>query len=491
MSANTYSEIATRRHPQIKAKEAIWNLIADSYAGGEAYVRKGHLFRFPKENRIEYEARVKRAVFFNHVQPLSDMLAGFLFKKGVKRKLPTGLEFLESSATKRKGLNSFMQTVSIHSLMYTCGVLVDSPKFNTDNIRTKADEALLNLQPYCVLYTPDKIRDFYVEEDGQLLWVLLDNTEICQDDPLQPARKKVVYRLWVRDKIQDFEIKQSKTSASSEVTLIAESVNPLGEVPFIFVNWRDMDDDFIAETPFEDIAMLDRAIFNFLSYFDQMVAGGTFKVLFFPITSPEDLPKSVEEEGLGSLSVVPYPAMGGAKPFFDGQGLQDVAPFVAGMEMYFEQIMQKLGLDRDKKQAAPQSGYAKELDFSRCEALLQLGAEQQENTERRIVELAAKWLGIQNPNPEIEYSSDFASEDIDAELTRLYQLLTLPFKTMRKLAYRQIAARALPGIPAEDQKAIDTEIEAYDKKPEPTSNLVKAEAAVRQQNQTGQTAEGQ
>ncbi len=472
--------IATRIHPKIREKLPIWGLIQDSYAGGQRYTGKRHLFRYPKESKIEYEARAKRAVFFNHVQPLADMIAGFIYKTPIVRKVVGALDFMVSKASRRKTLESFMQTVAVHSVMYTVGVLVDSPAFQEGEVKTKADEISRGIKPYCVMYTPDKIRDFYADDQGVLQWILLDDSELEADDPMVEAKQKTIYRLWTIESITDFEIKAA--NGEQEVTVVRERPNPIGEIPFIFVNWRDMDEDFIAETPFEDIALLDRQIFNFLSYFDQMVAGGTFKSLFYPSIDGA-VPESIMKEGLGDLSVVPYPPAEGGKPFYDGQGLSEVGPFIAGMEMYFSQIMEKLGLDMEqKKTSSPQSGYAKELDFARCEALLKLGSEQLRNTEIRIFELAAKWTGTEAPGIEIKYPANFASKDIAQALQGLYQLLTAPFRTMRKLAWKEIASLALPDLSTKDRQALDQEIESLPEPTRPTSvkDLADQEAADRQ-----------
>lgn len=475
------NEIATRRHPQIAQKERIWSLISDSYAGGDVYLRGSHLIQYPKESTVGHEARKKRSVYFNHVQPLADMLAGFIYSRKIERKIPTQLQYMVEQASKRKSLDSFIQTVAIHSLLYTCGILVDSPS-DAGEYLTEADRQEAGKNPYCVLYMPNRIRDFYCDDEGCLEWVLLDNSTTDASDPLKPGMIKKVYRLWTRTEIIDYNIEIKNNQ--SEAQEIARREHTLGVVPFIFVNWRDVDEDYICETPFEDIALLDRQIYNCLSYLDEMLAAGTFKMLFFPVGSKEDIPQAVIDAGVGGSSFVVFNMESKSPPFFAGHTLDDVAPFVSAMQMYMGEIYSKVGLDKDQEKLYVQSGVAKDLEFQKCEAMLRLGAKQLEQTEKKIFELAAMWTGGTADGVEITYGVDFQSDRIDDQLTRLYTLSMQPFEKLKKASLKKIVGMVLADLPEQDRTEIIAEIDAAKKQPE-VANMVKQETAA-QMPQGGQ-----
>ncbi|MCF1577746.1 hypothetical protein, partial [Escherichia coli] len=65
----------------------------------------------------------------------------------------------------------------------------------------------------------------------------------------------------------------------------------VGYVPFHFVNWRDIEDDQISDSPMEDIAILSQQIYNVLSLLDEQLHTGTFSTLFFPVNKIGDIPE--------------------------------------------------------------------------------------------------------------------------------------------------------------------------------------------------------
>ena len=192
-----------RRHPRVEDKLNIWRLISDSYRGGDAYLKAKHLNRHPLKAKIKYNGRKDRTVYINYLAPIVDILVGFIFSTEPKREKIESVQFLIDRASKKKDINSFMETVAIHSLLYTTGILVDSPKFNRDVIKTKADQEAAGLQPYCVLYEPWKIIDFNIDEDGELNWILLDNSYIDNSDPFAEAKEVKTFRLWTKDEYVD------------------------------------------------------------------------------------------------------------------------------------------------------------------------------------------------------------------------------------------------------------------------------------------------
>lgn len=478
----TENIIETRRHPAIAKKLEIWKLINDSYAGGTQYAAGNHLVKYPREPVIEFNVRKQRALFFNHVQPMADILAGFIYREAIERNVAPELQYMQTKASKRKSIGSFMQNIAIHSLLYTCGVLVDSPAFDSDEVLTLADRKSRGLNPYCVFYYPWQIRDYAVDDNKNLLWILLDNSYWKNDDPKVEAKRVKRYRLWTTGTYQDIIFHDDKKKKES-VEIGPEIEYPIGEIPFQFVNWRDINEDYIAETPFEDIALFDKQIYNVHSYLDEMLAAGSFKSLFFPIMSKGDVPETIIKNGIGSLSVVTYNGNASKEPSYKGADLGEIDPFLKAMQFYLKEEYQKIGMNEDRDKTFVQSGTAKALEFEKTETILRLGAEQLESTERKIYEFAAKWEGKDNLKIEVKYPVKFNQEDLDIQLNRLYQAHTLEFNSIQEKAVEEIVKKVFYNLEPKDLEKLLKDVKAEMAEDEENKEDLKKTAAELAQNE--------
>lgn len=455
--------IMSRRHPALAEKAAIWKLIADSYAGGQRFVaQSNYLFRYPREGTIEYDARKKRTSYFNYVQPVADILIGLLYTDPVSRDIPESLAYLLANACEGATFDQFMQRVGIQSLLSTCGVLVDSPQFDSAAIQTVADRRAQQLNPYCVLYSHDCICDFDVDTNGRLQWLILDNSTNAATEPTQtrnPVRRR---RLWTKTYFQDFEmLEENKTVSASD-----PFEHNLGEIPFVFVNWKNVDfDSMIGETPFEDIALLARGIYNYNSLLDETLHASTFKSLFYPVTGKDGVPASLKEKGIGNLTTIPFDGQLPKAPFFAGPEMGDVDKILMVMERYEKSILSKVGLDKDSEKAYAQSGVAKSLEYRKAHAILTLGAESLEKVEKDIFRFVALWEnkeGKANADVTIKYRKKFDPDAIATRIAELYALFnSLPYKSVKAYAAREILKLSFPEAEQKDLKdllvAIDSE----------------------------------
>ena len=476
--------IALRRHKVILEKSSIWRLISDSYCGGETYTNNNYLHQYPREPKVEYTARKARSVFLNHVQPVADVLAGFIYTNPPERKTPKELEYLYDKCSKQKSLDCFMLSVATYSAQYPVGVLVDSPKFDPKEVKTVAARREKGLNPFCVMYMPWQIRDFAVDNKGELLWILLDNSYAEKTDPLKPEEEKTVYRLWTKMSYQDFEI----PSGDKDIKASEEIPHNLGIVPFRFINWKDKDEDLLSETPFEDIALIDQAIYNNLSLMDEMVNAGTFKTLFFPEIKKGDLPAEIKHQGVGNLSVIPFPGDASHAPFFAGATLEDITNIIQVFEFFLAQLYDKVGLGTDQDKKYVQSGKAKELDFEKAASFLKAGAKSLEDCEKFIFHTAGLWEGTTYTDKDIviKYSCSFKEEEVDALLARLFGILSLGYKSLKKMAVLKIAQKLSSDLSEAEKEelfeALKLEIEQGDLVTKiETDDLVEAERKAREE----------
>lgn len=441
MAITKYDSLFNTRHPELKKREDNWKLIYNSYVGGVEYSNAGYLIQYPKESLGSFRKRKERAVYFNQMSPIVDMISGMLFLKKPTRKIPKELKYLEESIniTGNKTINEFMRLVAAYSFMFTCGILVDSPDFDPEIIKTPADRRENKLNPYTVLYLPFKIRDFYInDKDGELEWVLLDNSYIDHSDPFQEGKKIHRYTLWDRSMAIDYE---KRDINDSTVTIAREKYHNLGIVPFKFISWRDDNNDFIAETVCEDIAMVSKLIYNNMSYMDEMLASGTFKMLVYPSKSGE-VPEELKIGGVGPLSIIPVEKDAAFPPQFIGAELSQIDPFIKAINFYMTEILKKVGMSTDEMKEFVKSGTAKRIDLEKMRALLTSGAMMMSKLEEWVISTAGKWEG-KDLTGKANYTEQYSSEDLETEMTLLTEMLIHPFKTLRTETLNLMVRKAL------------------------------------------------
>jgi len=459
--AEDYSLIFKNRHPELKKKQEIWELIYNSYIGGTNFSEAGYLIKYPKESRKSFETRQKRAIYFNQVSPIVDLLSGLLFLQEPTRKTPKEFDYLINNISGDKKINEFMRNVNAHSLMFTCGVLMDMPSFDAGTIVTAKDAIEAQIHPYATLYLPFRIRDFNINvDDGALDWIVLDNSYYDHADPFQAGKEVTRYTLWTRTTYTVYE----RTGLTGNVMAGETKPHPVGYVPFRFVAWRDDNQDFISESICEDIAMVSKLIYNNMSYMDELLAAGTFKMLAYP-TKDGDIPETLKSGGVGALGIIPYAQDSSTQPAFIGHSLTDIDPFIKAIEFYMSEVLKKVGLSTDETKEFVKSGAAKKIDFQKMRALLISGALMMGKLEEWIFKTAARWEGKPEPDYKCDYTSSFSDEDLVTEVTMLTGLLVHPVKKLRievsKLLVKKLLANNLePSVIDEINKDIEANIQA-------------------------------
>jgi len=437
---NTNLIIFNQRHPDLKDKNDNWKLIHDAYVGGLQFKNAGYLIQYPKESDGSFNKRKERAVYFNQMSPVVDMLSGLLFLNEPVRTIPKQLNYLLDKVSGKKKLNEFMRIVSAHAFMFTCGVLVDSPNFNPDIVRTKKDRMDNGINPYAILYLPFKIIDFNINvNDGELDWVILDNSYWDHPDPFVVGQNITKYTLWTREYCQHFILENKKTVIPTE-----KRFHGIGYVPFHFISWRDDNNDFIGETVCEDIAMVCKLIYNNMSYMDEMLASGTFKMLVYPSKDGRP-PENLTSGGVGPLSIIPVDIESNFAPSFIGANLTEIDPFIKAIEFYMSEILKKVGLSTDETKEFVKSGVAKKIDFQKMRALLQSGALMMGRAEEWIFKTAAKWENkiLSQKVIKSEYTSAFSSEDLQTEITMLNELLMHPIRKLQQETLKLLVKKLL------------------------------------------------
>lgn len=435
-----------RRHPVLLEKDRIYRMIADDYDGSWAWMQvEEYLWKHPKENRRAYNDRRKRATPWLHAQEVADTLSGFLFTTEPERTAGTGFDEFIKKATKNKSLNKLMMNIATKSLMFPVGVLIDTPDFDPEFIVTEADRISAQIKPFAVMYNPWEIRDFNFDTNGELDWVMLDNTRQDAGSPFQSRQPIDEFVIWDKNMWINVTFKKTKGTGAFMQAQLTPHNHGLGRVPFKIINWRDQDEDGLAEsTQFEGLALEDRVIFNYRSMLDEMVTGGTFKMLFYPTESGK-IPRQLLVGGQSELTVVPFKGDLTHKPYYDGAKMEEAGPFLNVINASLTSIQKMLNLDRDEDKAYVQSGEAKRRDLQRTETLLRAGAASMQDAEQWMVEMVDLWNGRKPTEKKvIEYIKKFADDQINDKLDRLYRIIEIQKKKVTEKAKKAITRLTFP-----------------------------------------------
>lgn len=456
MEDNIAKVLATRQHEEIKNKMNVWNLIYDAYKGGDSFITKDNLFQYRIEDNMRFNQRLKRADYTNHTATLIDMIVGFIYSNAVSRDIPEKYSYIKNNIYKGKSIQSFMNMVATSCLKSTVGILVDSPKFEID---TEAERIANDLNPYVVFYHPSKICDFEEDDKGNLEWIILDNSHLDKTDPKAIPEQKIIKRLWTKEYYQDIETVKSNGN-KKEFVLHEEVSHDLGEIPFIFVNSRDIDGNNITDSPFEDIVLKSRTIFNINSWATEVLASSSFQLLLFPYENQNDLDNIAatfdpSSGGIGDLPVVPFKALS-QRPSFEAPDI-DLNKFIEMVNHLSSEILSKFGMKPDEK-GSWESGVAKSISYHKTEAILRSISIQLENAEKEIIRLCGLYEGTEIPG-EIEYSLMYEKNDIEKELSRLERLFKIPSQNIKDKATREMIKLSFPTMEDEelDNLLLDTQ----------------------------------
>ena len=185
--------------------------------------------------------------------------------------------------------------------------------------------------------------------------------------------------------------------------------HPVGYVPFHFVNARDVDDDFISDSPFEDVAILSRVLtIRFCLILKKCSQAARLRHCFSLYLNKDELPAEIKKKGLSDSPLVGFNGSMSQAPFLPGQSLKKITPYKEARNMLALNIPQSRNGHRPRqKLRSKRRGVSKE--FEKTEALLIGMSTALGECEEFIIRAASKWDGsnIAEDAVEVEYSKSF------------------------------------------------------------------------------------
>jgi hypothetical protein len=386
-----------------------FRLVSDALNSEGGFADGTHLVQYPRESVKKFAARRGVAWYASDLRPACEKFVGYLSKKPATRQIENELlrRFSDDCDWRGNSLDVFISSFAIDAKARgTMLVLVDMPKVVEGNAGEQIENRVF---PYLVPLAPELVLGFGLDPRGRVEWVEIDSTAVHNGAVV------AVVRRW--DSV-GWSVKQGES-------VLESGDHPLGVCPVVAFSETG---EFPAFGSFSEIAALSKRLFNLRSELDEILRGQTFSLLTYHVIP--DMAGTIDGkplgEGVGVNNVLMYH---GERPGF-------VAPPDGPARVYQDQIaalesrIREIALTVDPATASKkvESGVALAIKFQALNAALSSFAMRLEDFERRVFDLAARWLALTGTTVAIDYPRDFAIADLEAEIALLqnYQAAAMP-----------------------------------------------------------------
>jgi hypothetical protein len=456
-------KINERTHPLYDKYLEEWEFYIESALGGKDYLEnEDNLFTHRLEDwSWDYEERLERASYLNFCNYVCRVYADYIFKEKIRRP-PNKLldEFRTNVDGRGTDIDTFMNQVSWLSSVYgQIHIVIDSPYAEDINVPLhvyKQNKERFN--PYAVIVTPQDLRDWSVDEFGNLNWVLIRSRGYSDIDPQKNREDDTTYRLIARDYWETYNFEGDKTG---------EGENPLGKVYMVTCYNSDANIDLIGESLITDISRINRLIYNWCSNIDEMIARQTFSQLVMPGDPHEELHELSEGgdplKALGTAQIFTFPADAGQPPQFISPDRQQIDVIWKMIENNRDMIFELAGLGTlgsTSKFLSQRSGISVSYQFLSINSSLAKKASKLERTENAINKLVLDWRKEKDMTEKVEYPAQFDILSLTETMQSTFQIAAQNFSTTLNIELlKNLAKKAAPVLPEQTLNAIYDEIE--------------------------------
>ncbi len=385
-----------------------WNELYQAYIGGEDYTLSGHLQKYQLENNTEYSKRLNHTPLENHCRSCISVYNGFLFRYPPFRDLGTMIgnpvveEFLQDADQDGQSLNEMMRNCSTFSSVFgAVWLILTKPNLG---LQTQAEELSAGVRPYLNMLTPLAVTDWQYTRNaiGKYTLSYFKYIEDFNGD-IQ------VIKEWTPDTIT------TSTVNVKEKGLIQreEEINQLGEIPAICVYNQKSDVRGIGISDIQDIALMQKHIFNMTSEAVEAIKMGTHP----SVVATQDIAGLTA--GPGSVIQMPDNLEPGLKPYaleFSGAPIDSIYKSINHAIDSIDK-MANTGAVR-ATEAKTMSGVAMEVEFSLLNSRLAQKGQGLQLAEEQMWKLFAKYIGTDYTGY-VQYPNSFNIRDKDREIAQL------------------------------------------------------------------------
>ncbi len=456
-----------RRHSDYSTRVGDWHLFEAAHTGGRKFINGGHLFQHSIEEVIGYSKRLQRAYYYNYCKPIVSIYNQFIFSAQVSRTIKDKKlkQFATNSTGDGKTIDGLISLVNKYSAVFGTVYVVVEPDESPipivgtaviqQNIRAKI------LKPYTII-------DWSIDKNGDFNWVKIKTEHSEDNDPNVERTSKPRYILWER---------HQWTILDETGAIVGEpQVNQLGVVPIVVVNHYEQptNESIVGESLIEDIAVINRSLFNWCSLLDEILYEQTFSMLAVQ-TKKQD--QSIQI--IGAKRVFTYEA-GTNVPVFISPDASQAKIFIEWINKSIREMYRLASLERSGmvyRSETAQSGDSKEFDLIDTNQAIAAKAQILAEAEIRIMALVHGWekakqvkKSSSNSIPKliddvkklvaISYPKTFDVRGYQNELTTAFEILNNNISdTFAKEFRKYLASRALPNISPDKLAKIHDEID--------------------------------
>lgn len=456
-----------RCHPRYREQRDIWERSAAAYRGGADYVRRA-LVRHVSEIELEFAERLHRAYYFNYPRKLARLITQCVLSSEPQRE-NVDLSLAEDFSRTGLRVNEVMRQFSTLLNLYGAAILtVEMPFFEgeVDCERRRIEK----IRPAVSARSPLEVPDWAFGEDGELLWLILEETLLIDRGPFAPPSPVLRRKLFTRNECILFE----REATSGKVREIARSEHRLGRVPAIYCVEPD-GFGIGGGHYFEDVIRISDAILNNESEAQMNVVKQMFGLLVIsdsfargarnaPIGGEGNTPEKFSHVLARSAAIWESSEERGISRYISPSGADNAAIRVENSALKKE-LFDVVGMGLISYSHEAQTAESKAWDYHQVKQFLSCRADLLEQAELRCWELMFCYdhsISV----PTVSYNREFAVTDLQSSIASLVELK----RFSGGLEYRREVARAalfllekVKKIDPERRKMILGEIENWQK----------------------------
>lgn len=447
-----------KKHPAYVATNKRLHFQYASYIGGDTYRKGAYLRKYWGEDQAPFDAygaRLDVTPLDNHVKTTVDIYRSYLWRNPPQRTLdstsnnPFVIAFLDNSDYQGQSLDSFLKTAFDWAMVLGwVWVGVDRPAIAANSA---AEEIQNNIRAYLTMYTPQMVTDWEWDNSGYTR--KLKYLKVIE----KSSGNMDVIKVWYPDRVERYVVEMDEYK-SEYITIHDYSVvpNPLGKIPFIDVTPMRSPVTGMGESILNDVADIQRSIYNKLSELEQ-----TIRMSGHPSLVKTADTKAVS--GAGGIIEIPENMDPGLYPQLLQPSGTSIDSILAAINHDIESInnMTHLSAIRGTKGSA-MSGIALQTERQLLNSKLSDLADIAQESELKIWELWFEWMDMDWPGDfDIEYHKSFDTRDPGYEQSIIEKSLQL----VSNEEYRKWAEKEIVKITVKDEVELQRILDSIDNQP--------------------------
>lgn len=453
-------------HATYQKYEDEWNFLQCAYDGARALIEYGALLRHERESNNNFTRRISEAYGFSYSRSIVDLFNFYLFKENVKRALgkladdQQWLDFQEDCNLEGDDFNDFLlEAGRASSIQGHLGILVDKP---TTKLENKEQELAKGVYPYLSMYKPLAILDWEYDRDiyGRPVLIYLKLKD--DEDNLYRIWTPEMWQIWAESEV---ESSSSTVTGNQKAKLINEGVNPLGEIPWIWLYNGKTSERGYGYSDIGDIARIDASIIRNLSQGEEIINYAAFPMMRKPW---EESKGGKHPDDVGVTAVLGFdPERPDTKPdWLDSSVLEPItAIFDKVIEKKIAEIYRSAnigGLQQTEVSTDAKSGTALKSEFQLLNGKLVKKGKSLERVEIDIIWYWLRWQKNEewwedvNIERSDTYEVENLAQDLDNIMTSTYIVTSKEFK---RRIMKKVVRLILANEPDDEIAIIDEDID--------------------------------